>query len=170
MSRMKSLRFIVPPCIVLCQLGALETLCLLQRSCLLSTLHPQYQQGRRNIDRGVGSRDDTHQQCCREVTNWSSTHYEQNQHGEKRRKGRVERPHPRLCDRSVCKLIERFFRPIAQLLADTVHDHDTVLHRVGNDRKESADKGCIERNPENGQDAEGNKDVMHHAENRCKTE
>src|SRR5450830_1962136 len=170
MSRMKSLRFMLPPRIVRRQLGALEASCLLQSRFLLSALYPPHQQRRRNVDRRVGSRDDTHQQRCREVTNWSSTHYEQNEYGEKRRKGRVERPHPCLCDCSVCKLIERFFRPISQLLADAVHDHDTILHGISNDRKKSANKGCVERNPENGQDAESNEDVMHHAKNRCKTE
>src|SRR5450756_553256 len=161
MSRMKYLRFMLPPCIVLCRLETLEALRLLQSSSLVSTLHPQHQQRRRNVDGGVGARDNAHQQRCREVANWSSAHHKQHQHGKECGEGCVERAHPCLSDCSVCELIERLFSPIPQLLTGAVHDHDAILHRVGNDREERANKRCVERNPENGQDSECNEDIMH---------
>lgn len=129
--------------------------------------HPQLQrQRRRDVDGGNGTDRHADQHRQREALQHRATEDVQHQHHHQGGPGSHQRTAQRLGQRHVHDFVRRTAADLAEVLTNTVRDHDAVVQRVTDNRHQGRDDGQVNLDVEQRQHAQRDDHVVRQRDNR----
>src|SRR5579859_168779 len=136
------------------------------RLALVSEAMPEDNERSGDTKTGVRSYHNPHHQGKGESTKHLAAHQEQNEHGEKGQSAGEDGSRQSLVDRSIDQLGELHFAQQAAVFANTIKNHDRVVHRITNQGQESCDDRQRNFEMQQREKSQRDQNVVKHGEDR----